>query len=73
MSEVSIMRTLRGHLTPQQIAGMSVVFDSVNRRRWSARVELINGADRWFKGSGKTFTEEVWRKDEDPHRQIGLP
>lgn len=73
MSEGAIMRTLRGHLTPQQIASILVSFDSADRNRWGARVELIGGRDRWFKGKGKKFEEETWRLNEDPHNQVCRP
>lgn len=73
MSESAIMRTLLGHLTPQQIAGICVMFDPADRKKWGARVEILGGTDRWFKGKGKKFQEEAWRANEDPERQTWHP
>lgn len=72
MKDASVLRTLRGFIRPDTMESGVVVFDDADPQKWSARIEA-GGHERWFKGLGKKFTEEIWTPNEDPHKQVCLP
>lgn len=71
MSERQVLRMLKRLVSPAKIGDMYVA-DGPNGT-WAARVSVLGGSDRWFKGDQKTCREEIWFPGEDAHRQYALP
>jgi hypothetical protein len=72
LTDATVLRTLKSFLRPDKIRSGMVIFDTTDHDKWSARIE-VSGKDRWFKGVGKMFKEEIWIPNEDPENQICLP
>lgn len=72
MTDSAVLRVLMGFISPNRMQGGIVIFDNSDPRKWAARIE-VGGHERWFKGKGKDFKEEVWTPGEDPEKQVCHP